>query len=311
MQTVIDRHVELDFYRQQSEISSPGRYVSFFDDLPTDIGELCQVVQNIFLHQFWILDEGNYGIGIRDLKSAGRDLNAEINQRGVEESLDFLSKMDADPLSVPRDAAAKVVGNCRHYALMLVAMLRHQGVPARMRSGVARYFMPAEGMLEDHFITEFWNDGEKRWQRVDPQLDGLQRRVLGIHFDPIDMPLGQFLDAGESYLELKSARTKEEKIGIFDFRGWKYVWYKIFSDLACVNNVEVLPWEEWGICTRIGNESFNQQDEDLLAKIAELLAGMNSVPENFSKLVQIYATNPDFKIPVVYQPYFFELPPFK
>lgn len=311
MVTFVDRHVELDFYRQQSEISSPGRYVSIFDDLPTDIGELCQVVQNIFLHQFWILDERNYGIGASALKSAGRDLNAEINQRRVEESLDFLSKMDAAPLSVPRDAALKVVGNCRHYALMLVAMLRHQGIPARMRSGVARYFMPAEGMLEDHFITEFWNKDEGRWQRVDPQLDALQRRVLGIRFDPTDMPPGQFLDAGESYVELKSGRTTEEKIGIFDFRGWKYVWYKIFSDLACVNNVEALPWEEWGICARIGNESFSQQDAELLAQIADLLAEMNSVPENFSRLVQIYENNPDLKIPAIYQPYFFELPPFK
>jgi hypothetical protein len=242
----------------------------------------------------------------------GRNLNAEINLRSVEEILEFLIEMKDQPLTTAREANRRVVGNCRDYAVLLVAMLRHQGIPARVRSGVARYFYPKEEeMLEDHFICEFWNEGEDRWQRTDAQVDDVQRKALQITLDMTDLSPNQFLDAGESYIELKSEKVKPEKIGIFEFKGWPYVHYKLVSDLACVNSVEVLAWERWGICERINDNQLSEDDENLLEKIAKILTALCAHSDRFWEAREFYSTNSDLKIPTDYEPFYFELPLFK
>ena len=301
---------ELDFFRQQSEISSPGKYHFLFESLPTDVGELCQIIQNLLIHQFWIKEE-NYGITVESLKDCGRDLNDEINLRSAEEILGCLIELDDRPLTAAREADKRVVGNCRDYSVMLVSILRYQGVPARVRSGVARYFYPVEGDLEDHFICEFWNETEDRWRRTDAQIDSVQKRVLQLAMDMTDLPQNQFLDAGESYDELESGRVKPEKIGIFGYKGWRYVHYKLVSDLACVNSVEVLPWEAWGICERIESDALSEEDGVLLQEIARLLAGLRAHPDRFGEARGFFTTHPDLKMPVNHEPFYFELPMFK
>jgi hypothetical protein len=299
----------LDFYCQQSEISSPGKYEALFENLPTNVGELCQVVQNLIVHQFWIRE---YGITAESLKSNGRNPNNEINLRSVEEILEFLLKMEDQPLVATREVSKKVVGNCRDYSVMLVSILRHQGVPARVRSGVARYFYPKEeGILEDHFICEFWNDAEGRWQRTDAQIDEVQQRVLQSKIDMTDLPPNHFLDAGESYNELKLGRVKPEKIGIFEHKGWPYAHYKLVSDLACIGSVEVLPWEGWGICERIINDELSEEDNTLLKEVATLLTELHTHSDRCCEAKELLRTHPALKMPIDYTPYHFELPFFK
>ncbi|HUT20809.1 MAG TPA: transglutaminase domain-containing protein [Anaerolineae bacterium] len=81
-----------------------------------------------------MLNPDKYGIGPTDLKQAGREPNQEINLRSTEEILEAAMALDDRPLTAPRAALQRVVGNCRDYALLLTAMLRHQGIPARVRS---------------------------------------------------------------------------------------------------------------------------------------------------------------------------------
>jgi hypothetical protein len=306
--TVYDR-VDLDFYRQQTELSSPGRFEPLFDDLPADIRELCALVQNILIHQFWIMDEGNYGVTPDALKAAGRDPNAEINLRSTEEILERLLQIDDRPLAAPRTPNHKVVGNCRDYSLLLVAMLRHQAIPARVRSGVARYFYPAEGNLEDHLICEFWVPGESRWRQADAQIDALQRNVLGFAMDATDLPPDQFLNAGEAYYELKEGRVAPEKIGIFEWKGERYVLGKLVQDLACVSGVEVLPWEGWGICGDIDKMTLSPEDHALLEDVADILVGISTDFGQFPRAHELFRTHPRLKLPADYEPYRFELYP--
>ncbi|MGD8813385.1 MAG: transglutaminase-like domain-containing protein [Anaerolineales bacterium] len=310
MTNAMARHDDvMNFYRQQSEISSPGKFASLFGNLPNNVRDLCEVVQNILAHQFWIQDERNYDITVESLKASGRNLNDEVNLRSVEEILEFLIELDDKDLTTTREASRRVVGNCRDYALMLVSMLRHQGIPARVRSGVARYFYPVEeGMLEDHFICEYWDEAEGRWQRTDPQIDDVQRKALSFTMDATNLPPNQFLDAGESYDELKTGKVAPEKIGIFDFRGWPYVHYKLVSDLACVNRVEILAWEGWGVCDRIMEDRLSVEDRTLLAKIAKLLTGLQTTPDPLQEAGALFRTHPDLKLPADYEPYYHELP---
>lgn len=57
---------------------------------------------------------------------------------------------------------------------MLMAMLRHQGVPACARCGFGTYFRPNRN--KDHLVVEYWKAADERWVMVDKQLDVLQRR---------------------------------------------------------------------------------------------------------------------------------------
>jgi hypothetical protein len=301
---------ELSYYHQQSQISSPGKYEYLFQGLPENAGDLCQIIQKLLLHQFWIQDKKYYGVTADDLKKSGRDLNQEINLRTVEEILGFLLALDDCSLTIERSPEIRVVGNCRDYATLLVSILRHQGIPARVRSGVARYFFQT-GFLEDHFICEMWNDAEKRWQQIDPQIDQIQKDALDINMDMTNLPPDQFLNAGESYYELQSGKVEPDKIGVMEFLGWKYVHYKLISDLASANKVEVLAWEGWGICERIMNEQLTASDLKLLGEIVEILTDLNSNPERFNQSREIFQSHPALQQPVDYQPYFMELPQFK
>jgi len=258
-----------------------------------------------------VLNPDKYGIGPTDLKQAGREPNQEINLRSTEEILEAAMALDDRPLTAPRAALQRVVGNCRDYALLLTAMLRHQGIPARVRSGVARYFFPGETRLVDHFICEWWNEAAGRWQRTDPQLDTLQRRVLNLSFDPVDLPPGQFLDAGESCRELESGAVEPGKIGIFDFHGWPYVRYKLVSDMACLNRVEVLAWEGWGVCSEVEADPLPAETGALFAHMAELLTASTKVASRFAEVRALWDTHPKLQFPANYRPHYWELPALK
>jgi hypothetical protein len=306
-----ERREDLSFYREQSALSSPGRYASLYEGLPAEVHELCRLIQGYMIHMFWIGDADNYGVTPQSFKDVGRDINREINLRTVEERLGFLLQLDDRPLAEARTPGDRVVGNCRDYSLLLASMLRHQGVPARVRSGVARYFYPDEVRLEDHFICEFWNQADGRWQQADAQIDDLQKRVLGCSLDMADLPPNQFLDAGESYYELKEGRIEPDKIGIFDWLGEQYVNYKLVSDLACVCSVEVLPWEGWGICDTNVQDALSDDDLALLEELAAILAALRTDPGQFPRARDLFASHPKLKLPADYAPYYQAFPQFK
>ncbi len=123
----------LAYYARQSAISSPGAQASLFANLPTDVPSLCRVVQGLLMHY----REGDlYRIEIVD----GR--KREVDIRFIEPLLARMRALDPCPLAVARPPESRAVGCCRDFALLLCAMLRHQGVPARVRFGFSRYFDP-------------------------------------------------------------------------------------------------------------------------------------------------------------------------
>lgn len=77
-----------DFYRVHSEYSELGKWRSLAAKLPRDVSELVAVVQNVLIHQFWIVEEANYGVGAKVLLDAGRDLHGEVNLLTAEAILD-------------------------------------------------------------------------------------------------------------------------------------------------------------------------------------------------------------------------------
>jgi hypothetical protein len=161
-----------------------------------------------------------------------------------------------------------MVGVCRHFATLHVALLRHAGVPARSRVGFARYF---EDGWVDHWVTEWW-DGE-RWVMTDAQIGPVAADALRLTFDPADMPPGEFLTAGDAWLRCRAGEEDPARFGIFDFRGLFFVSGNVTHDLAALNKVELLPWDVWGEIG--GPPGWSPTDGELEAvdAVAHLLVG--------------------------------------
>jgi hypothetical protein len=235
-----------------------GEHAGLFDALPTGIPALCQVVQGLLLHVFWAERQG---------VALSNERQREVEIRRVSHMLARIREMDERPLTVERPLDRKLVGNCRDFSVLLCAMLRHQGVPARARCGFGAYFTP--GKYEDHWVCEYWNADGERWVMVDSQLDALQRQVLEIKFDPCDVPRDQFLVGGKAWHMCRTGQADPDDFGIFDMHGMWFIRGDLVRDLLALNKVEILPWDGWGLIAK-DEEALSAEDIALLDRVAEL-----------------------------------------
>jgi hypothetical protein len=167
-------------------------------------------------------------------------------------------------LKEARSPKERQVGVCRHFTLLQVSMLRSQGLPARARCGFGAYFEP--GKFLDHWVTEYWNEEQDRWVMVDAQMDPRQRELFKLAFDPLDMPRGQFLVAGEAWALCRAGAADPQAFGILDMHGLWFIASNVIRDLAALNNREMLPWDGWG--AMVADDS--RIDTDLIDRVAAL-----------------------------------------
>ena len=221
-------------YAVPAAITDPGAYADRFDGLPTEIAALARVVQGLMIHVFWA---ERYGLTLSEARQG------EVQLRCVERMLARIIELDDRPLTEPRDLAHKLVGNCRDHSVLLCAMLRHQGVPARARCGFGAYFWP--GHYEDHWVCEYWSAAEGRWVLVDAQLDAFQRETLNTSFDTLDVPRDQFVIAGQAWQMCRQRGADPGAFGIMDMHGLWFILGNLFRDLWSLQKVELLPWDGW------------------------------------------------------------------
>ncbi|HYV60576.1 MAG TPA: transglutaminase-like domain-containing protein [Acidimicrobiia bacterium] len=222
--------------------ATPGPMTDFsgvaddaFDGLPSDPRALCRTVQGVLVHEFWAQAYG-FDVPVSRLDS--------FHARSAAEMTEHILGLNPAPLSVERPVELRMVGNCRYFSTLSCALLRRAGIPARARCGFASYFEP--GRYVDHWVTEYWDDAERRWVRIDAQLDDLQRNALSPGFDPEDQPPGPFLPGGEAWQQCRRGDADPGSFGILDMWGLWFVQANVVRDLAALNKVELLPWDVWG-----------------------------------------------------------------
>ena len=279
----------LSFYSSPGPMTDSCEYGELFNGLPTDMGELCQIVQNNLLHVFWA---ERYGVQPTD------DQKRTLNVRSIREKLAILRATDSRPLTAPRQPAERQIGNCRDFTLMLVSILRQQGVPARARCGFGRYFLPDHG--EDHWVAEYWNAAQQRWILVDAQLDQLQRDVLRLPFDPLDVPRDQFIVAGQAWRKCRSGADKAERYGIFEMNGWWFILGNVIREVLAFSKIEILPWDhEVGFFShRLADPLPDDGPE--LAEYDRLAALTVAGDTTFDELRRLYEVEPRLHVPAVW-----------
>lgn len=276
------------FFASQSVISDPGAHGALLDGLPTALPELRRTVQGLLLHVFWA---EQYGVQLTP------EQREEVQLRRIEAQLGRVMERDPRPLSEARPPEGRLVGNCRDFSMMLTAMLRRQGVPARARCGFGRYFEP--GLYIDHWVCEVWDAAQQRWVLVDAQLDELQCEKLGIRFDPLDVPRDQFIVGGHAWQLCRSGQADPDAFGIMDMHGLWFVRGDFVRDVASLNKVELLPWDSWGII-EARDEELSDADLAMLDHLAELTAG--DVPD-MEQVWRIYEGDARLRVPATIQSY--------
>src|SRR5690242_14151036 len=121
----------LDFYAQPGPMTKAGRHKRALAALPDDIGTLARIIQGLAVHQYMA---DAYGFKVPEKRKA------ESHFRAADRILDRILELDDRPLSVLRPVEKRVVGVCHHFALLMTAMLRAKGIPARYRCGFGAYF---------------------------------------------------------------------------------------------------------------------------------------------------------------------------
>jgi hypothetical protein len=232
-----EQQAAASLYTEPGVMTSPGRHASLLQDLPGDVQALAAVAQGVLIHEH--MAQG-YGV---TLSEADR---ASVHLRRVEDLLGQIIARDGRPLRVARPPEARLPGNCRHFTVLMTAMLRAQHVPARARCGFGGYF--GTGMFEDHWVCEYWHAGQQRWILVDAQVDDVQRGWFSIDFDLTDVPRDRFLVAGDAWARYRSGTADPARFGLSLIKeaGDWWIAGNLMRDAAALRNLELLPWDCWG-----------------------------------------------------------------
>ncbi len=275
----------LKYYATPGPMTDPGPRAALLDGLPSEIPALVKTIQGFMVHIFWA---EAYGLQLTD------ERKSEVNLRRVECQLARLLELDPRPLTEARSPERRLVGNCRDFSVMLTAILRHQGVPARARCGFGTYFLPDH--FEDHWVCEYWNAEQVRWILVDAQLDALMLEKLPIDFDPLDVPRDRFIVGGQAWQLCRSGQEDPQKFGIFEWHGMAFVAGDLLRDFLALNKIEILPWDGgWGYLNPSLAESVEAgTDFGPLDHLAALTLGGDAA---FDEIRTLYANDPELHAP--------------
>jgi hypothetical protein len=195
------------------------------------------------------------------------DRFSENQLRPAAALLQALWTLDSASLDVPRGPDRRVIGTCRHFAVLSCALLRYRGIAARVRCGFATYFQPGQGV--DHWITEYRYGQDKRWVRIDSELLG-----QSIAAAPEDLHPGQFLAGGEAWKAFRGGHIDAAQFGVYGTGNWGpgEIRGNTVKDLAALNKVEMLPWDEWGRMDASYQGQTGPGYDELLDTIADVCA---------------------------------------
>lgn len=253
------------------DYSTPGVLTALTPDqrqlaaeVPGDPIAICRAVAGLIVHP---AETGS--LGLPEIRLGAQAI------RPVSRILDELLAIDPAPLTKHREPRQRVVGTCRHFATVSVALLQAHRIPARARCGFASYFRP--GRHVDHWVVEYWSgDGTSggRWVRIDPEiLDGSAVPR------PDDLAPGEFLTGGEAWQLVRRGDADPATFGVNhtdDAWGPAEIRGNAIRDLAALMQIETLPWDEWGRMEASYRGATGPDYDQLIDRVAEVCAGADA-----------------------------------
>lgn len=223
-----------DDYVSQSVFTDPGAYAALVGALPLDIPALCCALHGLLIHEAWIERQGLDPVAFSGQSRATLPVAKRLEQ---------LLAIDPRPLTIARPVTSRALATCRDFSLLLCTVLRHHGVPARIRCGFGTYF--AVNPYDDHWVCEYWAGSAQRWILVDGQLDELHRSVLKFDFDPNDVPRTAFITGVEAWRRCRTGAIDPAQLGHGTTTGPFFARVNLARDLLALAKVETSAWDSW------------------------------------------------------------------
>lgn len=275
---------ELDYYREQSVFSHPGKFAELWDSVPPTIADMKAAITPLLFHY--------RGGGDWDENGIEADRISEINLRYANEMLTCIDSRKSISVAANREMNERMVGCCRDWALLFVSLARHHGFAARSRVGFSAYFM--DGWWIDHTVAEIWDESVQRWILVDAELENSWTTASGQEVDPLDISRDIFLPGLDAWRQVRAGEVDASMFVVHpdiempELRGVPYLWHNSVLDLAALNRYEMVLWDVWGI-------DFDEVNEDG-ARLIDEVAATTTLEER-----QQYFARPEFKVPEIVQ----------
>ena len=140
------------------------------------------------------------------------------------------------------------------------------GSPAEFAAVSATYFQPSQAL--DHWIVEH-REPAGRWIRLDPEV--LAQDVVE---HPEDLAPGAFITGAEAWQACRRGDIDATTFGVHGTEnfGPAEIRGNLVKDLAALNKVEMLPWDEWGRMTDAYEGATGEDYDELLDEVATACA---------------------------------------
>lgn len=288
----------LKHYLQFSQYTSPGAYgILLKNSLPDNARYIGLLVRKQLVHRM-TLKNGNTGSN-KDLRygdmtriSWYRQPEDDVFPTAVS-MLAELYRRDPRGLVSDRMAEHKLILTCRFTAVLMASLLKLKGIPSRVRSGFAPYFivdgLPG-GKSDDHWINQYWNLKESRWVTID--VDGSLEGYL--EFDPYDIPIGLFDFAPDAWLNVRGKKAAGDHFwNAGGTGGLIAIAWELFYDFHCLMNDEVI-YQHTPEITHFAK--FDKLTENAMTEIDSLARLMQRPDENFKELCKLWETKKEFRL---------------
>lgn len=286
----LPKHVQ--HYLQTSQFTDLGAYRDRIkNELPDDIRELGALVRAQIIHRGTLV-AGNTG---SNADQRYGDMTKVPWWRQPEDDyfptaismVAELFRRDERGFVNDRAESDKMILTCRFVALLTTAILKAKGIPARLRSGFESYAAPRPSTSCDHWITQYWNEGENRWHTIDVDCS-----IEDVNFDPYDMPPGTFEWSADSWLAARVGKADSERFwNAGGFVGLMPISWELFYDLHCLMNNEIIY-----LHNPILIKDFAHLSEEELQEIDELARLMQNPDENFDALKSIFTEKREVRL---------------
>lgn len=284
-----------EHYLRTGTFTYAGPYLEYFKGLPGGIPELGNLVCGQVIHRV-TLREGNTNAN-KDLRYGDMERFPWYRMRCEDDVLltaaamtAELFRMDERGFVPDRAVENKIVVCCRYVAVLMAAILKAKGIPARCRAGFAPYLKKGESW--DHWIVQYFSEEENRWISVDADAF-FDRETLG--FDQFDIPQDKFDWAAKVWLDIRSGVVDGNKFIYADGLGTNSlkaaIRYLFYDFHAIMNNELTFSFLPCFIENKF--ETLAEEDFKELDSLAEL---MMSPDENMEELCCLWEHERKYRI---------------
>lgn len=285
----------LEHYKKTGTYTYAGPYGDYFRSLPDEISVLGRLVCSQVIHRV-TLKEGNTNANETLLYG---DMNCYPWHRMRCEDDVFLTapaltaelfRLDERGFVKDRRVEDKLVVTCRYVSVLMSAILKAKGIPARSRAGFAPYFK--EGVSMDHWINQYYSKEENRWITFD--ADGFYEEG-GMPLSQYDIPFERFDWTAKAYLDVRRGKKSGKQYLYADGVGTcgipALVRYLIYDFHALMNNELT-----YSFLPDYLDERLDKLTEDELQELDNLAELLLKPDRHFEMLCKIWEQERKYRI---------------